>query len=140
MNNPTKTFLLVLSGLLLASCHSMQRKNRLTLMEYELQDVQDSMRRGNFGAAERIISNGLSEATDSNTYYMWLCMRSKRYFTEMKADSFLLANNRTGDYLRRTPSSDFHTRHRLEVEWLVERGAFFAGMAGVPDSDRKSVV
>ena len=134
MNTPTKTFLLVLSGLLLASCHSMQRKNRLTLMEYELQDVQDSMRRGNFSAAERIISNGLSEATDSNTYYMWLCMRSKRYFTEMKADSFLLANNRTGDYLRRTPSSDFHTRHRLEVEWLVERGAFFAGMAGVPDS------
>lgn len=134
MNNPTKTFLLVLSGLLLASCHSMQRKNRLTLMEYELQDVQDSMRRGNFSAAERIISNGLSEATDSNTYYMWLCMRSKRYFTEMKADSFLLANNRTGDYLRRTPSSDFHTRHRLEVEWLVERGAFFAGMAGMPDS------
>lgn len=134
MNNPTKAFLLVLYGLLLASCHSMQRKNRLTLMEYELQDVQDSMRRGNFGAAEKIISNGLSEATDSNTYYMWLCMRSKRYFTEMKADSFLMTNNRTGNYLSRTPSSDFHTRHRLEVEWLVERGAFFAGMAGMPDS------
>lgn len=134
MNNPTKAFLLILSGMFLTSCNSLHRKNRLTLMEYKLQDVQDSMRQGNFGAAERIISNELNEATDSNTYYMWLCMRSKRYFTEMKADSFLLTNNRTGNYLSRTPSSDFHTRHRLEVEWLVERGAFFAGMAGMPDS------
>lgn len=135
MRNHTKTFLFILSAcLFIASCNPLHRKNRLTLMEYELQDVQDSMRQGRFSAAERMTNKGLSEATDSDTWYMWLCMRAKRYFTEMKPDSFLLANNRTGKYLSRTPSSDFHTRHRLEVEWLVERGAFFAGMAGMPDS------
>lgn len=129
--------------LLQVSCNFPRRKNRLTLMEYDLQSVQDSMRQGRTGAAERMIAKGLAEATDSNAYYLWLCMRSKRYFEEMKADSFLRTHNRTGDYLQRTPSSDFHTRHRLEVEWLVERGAYYAGMAGVPDSaiyyDRKAL-
>lgn len=134
MNNPTKLLLFILSGILLTSCNFPRRKNKLTLTEYALQSVQDSMRQGRTGAAERIIGKELGEATDSNAYYLWLCMRAKRYFTEMKADSFLMLNNRTGDYLRRTPSSDFHTRHRLEVEWLVERGAFYASMAGIPDS------
>ena len=124
MNNPTKLLLFILSGILLTSCNFPRRKNKLTLTEYALQSVQDSMRQGRTGAAERIIGKELGEATDSNAYYLWLCMRAKRYYTEMKDDTFLMLNNRTGDYLRRTPSSDFHTRHRLEVEWRVERGAY----------------
>lgn len=133
MEKPIRLILPILLGIILVSCNS-GKKNKLTLMEYDLQGVQDSMRQGRTDAAERIINKKLSETTDSNTWYLWLCMKAKRYFTEMKADSFIMANNRTGNYLRRTTSSDFHTRHRLEVEWLVERGAFFASMAGVPDS------
>lgn len=116
MNHTTGLLLFILSGIFLMSCNSQHGKNRLTLLEYDLQNVQDSMRKGRMDAAEKIISKGLDEATDSNTYHLWLCMRAKRYYEEMKADSFLLTNNRTGQYLRHTPSSDSHTRHRLEVE------------------------
>lgn len=134
MNHTTGLLLFILSGIFLMSCNSQHGKNRLTLLEYDLQNVQDSMRKGRMDAAEKIISKGLDEATDSNTYHLWLCMRAKRYYEEMKADSFLLTNNRTGQYLLHTPSSDSQTRHRLEVEWLLGRGVYFAGMVGIPDS------
>lgn len=135
MNHLTGLLLFILSGVFFtSSCNSPHGKNRLTVMEYELQGVQDSMRQGRMDAAEKIISKALNEATDSNTYYLWLCMRAKRYFEEMKADSFLMTNNRTGHYLRHTPSSDSYVRHRLELDWLIGRGAFFARMAGIPDS------
>ena len=63
-------------------------------MNSEIKRIEDSIKAGNADAAKQLIVQHMNEAKDSDTYYRWLSVQNRAWYSEMNADSMATANNR----------------------------------------------
>ena len=99
-----------------------------------IRSVEDSLKRGRFESAMRIIAQQKAEAGDSDTYYRWLSAETNAWYTKMNVDSMLANSNRLHQYLVRSQQQDDPAKRRLWAEWYRTHGVIFSAVKGMPDS------
>ena len=117
-------------ALILCSCHGSSGNQT----DANVRSVQDSLKRGRFGAAMRIIEQQKAEAADSDTYYRWLSVETNAWYTKMNVDSMLVTSERTHQYLMRNQQQNDPAKNLLWAEWYKFRGVFYSAVKGMPDS------
>ena len=100
----------------------------------EIKRIEDSLKNSNHEAAKRIIAQHMSEAKDSDTYYRWLSVQNRVWYTEMNADSMTAVSNRIHQYLIRHQNKLNYTRRLIWAEWYKTSGVFQSAILGRPDS------
>ena len=100
----------------------------------DVHEVQDLLRNGQLKEALQLIRQHMSEAKDSDTYYLWLVEQNRAWYTEMNVDSMSRCSEQILHYLNQHKDDDNKARQRLRAEWLKARGVFFTAIMGRPDS------
>lgn len=121
------SLLLLLTVALLASCG--QNKNAAST-DTETVAFDNLLKGGHLDEARQKIAQGLSTATDSDSYYRYMVMQAKYYFATMNADSFTVCNRRLADYLAHRKGRPSVVSQQLEVECEMQRGVYESRMTG----------
>lgn len=103
-------------------------------MNSEIKRIEDSIKAGNADAAKQLIVQHMNEAKDSDTYYRWLSVQNRAWYSEMNADSMATANNRIHQYLLQHQDKHNDMRRLLWAEWYKTSAVYQSTMLGRPDS------
>ena len=100
----------------------------------DIRCAEDSLRNGRTESVKRMVSKHMDEAKDSDTYYAWLSIMNKVWYTEMNVDSLVSTSKRIHHYLSQHQHEPNIVRSQIEAEWYKTQGAYFSAILGMPDS------
>ena len=100
----------------------------------EIKRIEDSLKNSNHEAAKRIIVQHMSEAKDSDTYYRWLSVQNRVWYTEMNVDSMTAVSNSIHQYLLKHQDKQNEMRQLIWAEWYKTRSVYYSAILGRPDS------
>ena len=100
----------------------------------EIKRIEDFLKTGKPDSAKLIIAKHMSEAKDSDTYYRWLSVQNRAWYSEMNSDSMTTVSNRIHQYLLRHENEQNPTRQLIWAEWYKTQAVFISAILGRPDS------
>ena len=99
----------------------------------DVHEVQDLLRNGQLKEALQLIRQHMSEAKDSDTYYLWLVEQNRAWYTEMNVDSMSRCSEQILHYLNQHKDDDTCVPMCFTVPTFNAKLTFFISIINLID-------